>query len=335
MVVTLRSELADLVQRRVERGGLAAAGRAGADHHAERRADRAARTPLASRPACRARRSCEQRAASCRGRAARPSRPRSWPSSRRARRACARRPSISNCPSWERRRSTMFISAMILMRLTSACAIDAGRLHGVVQRAVDAEPHPQLRRPAARCARRRRVLAHRLGEDALERSGRPERSRRPPARRRPRRRWRRRPAGLEGGDDPVEAAQRVVRPVDGAFDVARRCEHEAHGSSRRRCAAPRPRHSASGPGTAITRRSSSARLTGSARVGRTSDSGTRTTASESGETRRRSTSSQVELLGQRVDELALADDPLLDEDLTEATSRSWSARATPAGSSRS
>ena len=47
-------------------------------------------------------------------------------------------------PSWGRRRSTMFISAMILRRLTSAGAMLRRELDGVVQRPVDAESDPEL-----------------------------------------------------------------------------------------------------------------------------------------------------------------------------------------------
>ena len=55
------------------------------------------------------------------------------------------------CPSWGRRRSTMFMLAMIFRRLTSAGAIDGGRFDGVVQGSVDAEPDAQIVGPAARC----------------------------------------------------------------------------------------------------------------------------------------------------------------------------------------
>ena len=67
--------------------------------------------------------------------------------------------SISIWPSCGRRRSTMFMSAMILMRLTSAWAIADGQVDDVVQRAVDAEADADLCRPAARCARRTRGRA--------------------------------------------------------------------------------------------------------------------------------------------------------------------------------
>ena len=70
--------LVDLGQRRVERGGLAAPGRAGADHHAVRRPDQPREDRRGSRPACRARRAGAA-SGSCRAAAARPSRPRSSP----------------------------------------------------------------------------------------------------------------------------------------------------------------------------------------------------------------------------------------------------------------
>ena len=55
-----------------------------------------------------------------------------------------RTPSISMLiwPSCGRRRSTMFIPARIFTRLTTAGPIAAGQLEHVVQRAVDAVPHP-------------------------------------------------------------------------------------------------------------------------------------------------------------------------------------------------
>ena len=74
----------------------------------------------------------------------------------------------SNWPSWERRRSTMFMSARILMRLTIDCAIDAGRF-------TTSCSAPSTRKRMRSCVVLRldvdvgRVLAHGLGEDALER----------------------------------------------------------------------------------------------------------------------------------------------------------------------
>ena len=88
------------------------------------------------------------------------------------------------------------------------------------------------------------------------------------------------------------------RPLSASYDRSMARSTSLAGASTKRRFFPAALRSsstaafASGPGTAITRRSSSARLTGSARWARTSDSGTRTTASESGETRRRSTSSR-------------------------------------------
>ncbi len=51
--------------------------------------------------------------------------------------------SIVICPSWGRRRSTMFMPARILMRLVSAGSHGGGQLHGVVQSAVDAKSNPE------------------------------------------------------------------------------------------------------------------------------------------------------------------------------------------------
>ena len=54
------------------------------------------------------------------------------------------RPSISMLiwPSWARRRSTMFMFARILMRLDDGRAHRGRQIEHVVQRAVDAEAHP-------------------------------------------------------------------------------------------------------------------------------------------------------------------------------------------------
>ncbi len=69
-----------------------------------------------------------------------------------------RRRVISNWPSCDRRRSTMFISAMILMRLASACAIDDG---SSPRRAARRRPGSGCApcRPAARDGCRTRVGA--------------------------------------------------------------------------------------------------------------------------------------------------------------------------------
>ena len=108
----------DLGERGVERRGLAAAGRAGADHHAERRAhDPRERSRVSSRHAELVR--AGRAAGSCRAAAARTFSPQIVAVV--ATRTSSARPSTSmlNWPSCGRRRSTMFMSAMILMRLTS------------------------------------------------------------------------------------------------------------------------------------------------------------------------------------------------------------------------
>ena len=140
--------LVELRERRVERVGLAAAGRAGDEHHAPRLANRAHRTsraPSASNPSCvmssRSALGVEQPehdlfaeerrqhrdtevdvAAACRG---------------RSKRALMR-------PSCGSRFSAMSSRAMIFTRETIASRILERRRHHRLQHAVDAEPDPHL-----------------------------------------------------------------------------------------------------------------------------------------------------------------------------------------------
>ena len=78
------------------------------------------------------------------------------------------RPSISMLiwPSCGRRRSTMFMPARILIRLTSAGPMDAGQVEHVVQRAVDAvaDPDPVVLRLDVDVGG---AVAQRLGDDHL------------------------------------------------------------------------------------------------------------------------------------------------------------------------
>ena len=129
-----------------------------------------------------------------------------------------RRPSCAIWPSCGRRRSTMFMPAMILIRLTTRRPDRAGQVEHVVQRAVDAVAHPDP------VALRLDVdvggpVAQRLGDDHAGRPGRPAR-----------RRWRRRPragrrpaqrvAGLERLDLAADVAGGAVRRVERAVEVA-------------------------------------------------------------------------------------------------------------------
>ena len=139
--------VAHLGQGGIERGGLSAAGRAGAQHHAEGGPDDLGVT----------------------WRGCRSGMPRS--SSRKTDRvlsrirmthfspqmvaavahpdvdALCRRSSVVSWPSWGRRRSTMFMPAMILIRLTRPRPMAAGQHQDLLQGAVDAEtdPHDVLR----------------------------------------------------------------------------------------------------------------------------------------------------------------------------------------------
>ncbi len=156
----------DLAERRVERGGLAAAGRAGADDHAVRRADQPSCSGRRCPAACRAARAGTA-AGSCRAAASRPSRrrrPRWW---RRGCRPRGPRPPCAIWPSCGRRRSTMFIPPRILIRLTSAGPIEPGQVEHVVQRAVDAvaDPDPLALRLDVDVGG---AVAQRLGDDHLD-----------------------------------------------------------------------------------------------------------------------------------------------------------------------
>ena len=74
---------------------------------------------------------------------------------------------ISIWPSCARRRSTMFMPAMTLMRLTIAGPISAGSVEHVVERAVDAHPDPDLL--ALRLdVHVGRTVTQRLGEDEVD-----------------------------------------------------------------------------------------------------------------------------------------------------------------------
>ena len=70
-------------------------------------------------------------------------------------------------PSWGRRRSTMFMFAMILMRLTSPGPIAAGKLKDLFQRAVDAEANADDV-VGGLDVHVRGAVAHRLGQDAVD-----------------------------------------------------------------------------------------------------------------------------------------------------------------------
>ena len=73
--------------------------------------------------------------------------------------------SVRNCPSWGRRRSTMFMPAMILMRLISPTPMEDGRVKHLFQRAVDpvANPESHFGRLDVDVGR---PVSHGLGQDA-------------------------------------------------------------------------------------------------------------------------------------------------------------------------
>ena len=113
----------------------------------------------ACRRACRARRA-RTAAGSCRAAAARTFSPQIVAGGRR--RGCrrrGRRSSIAIWPSCGRRRSTMFMSAMILMRLTSAGPIAAGQRRAPRAARRRCGTGRARGRPAARCGCRRRGRA--------------------------------------------------------------------------------------------------------------------------------------------------------------------------------
>ena len=137
--------------------------------------------------------------------------------------------SMAICPSCGRRRSTMFMPAMILMRLMTAAPMSAGSAEHVVQRAVDPVPD------ADTCVLRLDVdvggaVAHALRDDQVHDLHDGGVDTGVGFRHRPRRD---RLGREERVDVTTHAGQRSVRLVDRAPDVRRWGDHRHDGQPRR------------------------------------------------------------------------------------------------------
>ena len=130
------------------------------------------------------------------------------------------------CPSWGRRRSTMFMLAMIFKPAHECGRHRQRQVHGVVQRAVDAVPDSQVV-PLRLDVDVRRPVAHRLGDEEVDdlddrgvvghghlHAGVGGGSARALG------------GLLEGTDVLLDVAERPVGGVDGALDVGSRRDDE-------------------------------------------------------------------------------------------------------------
>ena len=156
IVITLRSFVLSSRERRVERRRLAAPGRARRRSPCRTATARARAKIRGSRRHAEVARAVE-RLGSCRADGGRIFSPEDRPAS--SRRGCrAARPStvVSIWPSCGRRRSTMFMPAMTLMRLTSAGPMSPRQCRGRRAARRRCGPARAPGRPAARCARRTR-----------------------------------------------------------------------------------------------------------------------------------------------------------------------------------